>query len=62
LYDARSTPKLAKEAITRKLALCYLLIAEATHQVVVHQSGGLHQGVHNRRPDKSKAALLQIFA
>jgi hypothetical protein len=62
LYDARSIPKLAKEAITRKLAFGHLLIAEATHQVVVHQPGCLHQRVNNRRPHKAEAALLQIFA
>src|SRR6266481_5248476 len=62
LYDARSTPKLSKEPISRKLALRHLLVAEATHQVVVHQTGGLHERVDNCRTDKPKAALLQIFA
>jgi hypothetical protein len=42
LYDARSIPKLSNESITRKLALRHLLVAEATHQVVVHQPGRLH--------------------
>src|SRR6266481_5735875 len=62
LYDARSTPKLSKEPISRKLAFRHLLVAEATHQVVVHQTGGLHERVDNCRTDKPKAALLQIFA
>ena len=39
-----------------------LLVAETTHQMIVHQSGGLHQRVTNRWPHKSKAALLQIRA
>ena len=58
LYDARSIPKLSKETIARKLALRQMLVTEATHQVVVHQPGRLHQRVHNRRPHESKAALL----
>src|SRR5260370_41138144 len=62
LYDARSTPKLSKEPISRKLALRHLLVAKATHQVVVHQTGGLHERIDNCRTDKPKAALLQIFA
>jgi len=58
LYDARSIPKLAKELISRKLGLLHLLVAEATHKVVVHQAGGLHQRVHNCRPHEPKAAPL----
>jgi len=62
LYDARSIPKLAKEAIARKLALAYLLVAEAAHQVVVHQTGRLHQRINDRRSNEPEATLLQIFA
>ena len=62
LYDARSIPKLAKETISRKLALRNVLISEATHQVIVHQAGGLHQRVDNRWPHEAEAALLQILA
>jgi hypothetical protein len=58
LYDARSITKLAKESITRKLGLLHLLVAEATHQVVVHQSGRLHQRVNDCWPHEPKAALL----
>src|SRR6266481_968086 len=58
LYDARSTPKLSNGRISRKLALRHLLVAEATHQVVVHQTGGLHERVDNCRTDKPTAALL----
>jgi len=58
LYDARSILKLAKESMTRKLGLLHLLVAEATHQVVVHQASGLHQRVHNCRPHEPEAALL----
>ena len=58
LYDARSIPKLAKELISRKLGLLDLLVAEATHQVVVHQPGGLHQRVNDRWPHEPEAALL----
>jgi len=58
LYDARSIPKLAKELISRKLGLLHLLVPEATHQVVVHQPGRLHQRVNDCRPYKSEAALL----
>jgi hypothetical protein len=42
LYDARSIPKLAKEAFGRKLGLRQLCVAEASLQVVVYQAGGLH--------------------
>jgi hypothetical protein len=38
-----------------------LLVAEATHQMIIHQSGGLHQCVTNGGPNESKAALLQIL-
>jgi hypothetical protein len=62
LYDARSIPKLAKELIRRKLGLLlgllHLLVAEATHQVVVHQASGLHQRVNDRWPHEPEAALL----
>ena len=33
-------------------------VAEAAHQVVVDQAGGLHQGVANRRAHKAESALL----
>ena len=62
LYDARSIPKLAKDASTRKLALRNVLIPEATHQVVVYQAGGLHERINNCRPHEAKAALLQVLA
>src|SRR5579864_8828432 len=62
LYDARSIPKLAKEAIARKLALRNLVVAEATYQVIVHQASGLHQRVDNGWPHEAEAAFLQIFA
>ena len=58
LYDARSIPKLSNEPIARKLALRDLLVAEAADQMVVHQSGRLHQRVDNRRPHEPEAALL----
>jgi hypothetical protein len=58
LYDARSIPKLSNEPIARKLALRDLLVAEAADQMVVHQSGRLHQRIDNRRPHEPEAALL----
>ena len=61
LYDARSALKLAKETFGRKLAFRQLLVAETIHQMVVHEAGGLHQGVDNSWTDEAKAAFLQIF-
>ena len=58
LYDARSLPKLAKEANGRKLGLRKLFVAEASLQVVVYQAGALHQRVDNRRADETEAAFL----
>jgi hypothetical protein len=42
LYDARSVLKLAKESFGCKLGLSQVFVAEARHEVVVHQARGLH--------------------
>ena len=34
---------------------------ETIRRVVIHQSGGLHIGIHDRAADKAKAAFLQIL-
>ena len=62
LYDARSVPKLAKERIGRKLGLSQGFVAEASHEVVVHQARGLHQRVDDRWADETEATLLQVLA
>src|SRR5208337_4521084 len=58
LYDARSFSKLAEENPARKLGLREMLVAEATHQVVVDQAGGLHEGVDDGGADETEAALF----
>jgi len=62
LYDARSVNKLAKERKGRKLGLRNGVVAETTHQVIVDQAGGLHQGVDDGGADKAEAAFLQVLA
>jgi hypothetical protein len=62
LYNARSIPKLAKEAIGRKLGLRELCVAEAALQMVVYQAGGLHQRVNDGWSHETEASLFQILA
>jgi hypothetical protein len=39
----------------------YRIVTVTTDQMVVHQSGRLHEGVADRRSDKTKATLFQRF-
>ena len=47
---------------TRVASLAELPVAEAAHQVVVDEPGGLHEGVADRRPDELEAAAAEVFA
>ncbi len=40
----------------------HLLIAEASDQVIVHHSDGLHEGIANRGADELEVAAEEIFA
>ena len=36
-------------------------MSRACDQMIIHHPRGLHEGVHNRRPDKIEAALAQVL-
>jgi len=39
-----------------------LFVAETVHQMVVHDAGGLHQRIADRRPHEAKTALAEVLA
>ena len=58
LYDARSLDTVAKHGKSGKTGSTECLVTETVQQVIVHQAGGLHQGVTNRGANETEATFL----
>src|SRR5580765_123600 len=58
----RNPPLRSVQIVERRYWSAFRRIPKACHEVVIHHSHSLHEGVTDRTSDETKAALFQILA